>query len=54
MLKSLMLAVACAYINPPGDMRRRIFLGKKEIVEKFHPMEWVIRHETAHCNGWKH
>jgi hypothetical protein len=30
-----------------------VLLAKKEIVEKYYPYDWLIRHETAHCNGWR-
>jgi hypothetical protein len=30
-----------------------IVLGEKTLLDKFgYSIEEVIRHETAHCNGW--
>ena len=46
-------------IHAPGTMglamhECRILLGRKSYIEYWYPVKWVMRHEIAHCNGWRH
>jgi hypothetical protein len=31
-----------------------ILIAKRELIKGVHDYDMVIRHETAHCNGWRH
>jgi hypothetical protein len=48
--------VGYMYVRVPGDPHNEcmILLLKRELVEQYYDYEELIRHERAHCLGWRH
>jgi hypothetical protein len=50
-------AVPGTYSRGVGFMRANectVLLVKRQLVEQYFDYEETIRHEVAHCNGWRH